>query len=268
MPRHSCRGSAENRTSRGVNSASLDVTRAAPATEGASPEATSASREAACASRQVTSAALVATRSPHGVEGARLAEERALRALLRRGEFTVSEARAPAFGDRGKESADRGAKGASRDVSKSSRGAPRRAGDAASASLGLAGASRGVTSASQRTTGASLASIDPALVVAVAHLLARSGAALRPTAPLRVRTVSLKVARAAAFTPRCPLPLEREAFVSASASRGTESASRNTSTDALVVRGVALRRPNSAHDATHEALAASESALLDESEAP
>ncbi len=235
------------------------MTRAARATEGASLGATSAARQAGCASGRRTSAAPVATGSAPGLESAFVEEERAVRALLGRAEVTAREARRPAFADRGEKSADRGTKSSSPGVQKSSRGVPRQKGEAASASPGLAGASRGVTSADRGTTGAALASIEPALRAAVAHLFAPSGAGLRPTAPLRV-------AGASPFAPPCPLPLEREALATASASRGAESRSRTPSTDALLLRGAALGRPISAHDATHEALAASEAALLDKRE--
>ncbi len=216
----------------------------------------------------MTSAALVATEAAHGVEGARREEERTRRVLLGRGEVTQSEARPPAVGDRGKARADCGAKRSSRDVSTSSRGPPRKVGEGANASLGLSWASRAVTSPSRGTTGAALASIEPARLVAVAHLLVPSGAGLGPTAPLRVRT-------ALVFTPRCPLPLDRDGVLSASASRRTWSASRNTSTDsrrtstdALALCGAALGRPDSADDGRHEALAPSEPPLLEAGEAP
>ena len=215
----------------------------------------------------MTSAALVAAGPAHCAEGAPREEERTLRARTGRGAVTGREARPPVAGDRGSASSSRRAKRASLDAATSSRIAP-------VASLGLAGASRiapstsqRTTSASQRTRSASHASIDPASLVAVAHLLAPSGTHWRPTAPLRVT-------QASPFTPRSLLQLERQALASASASRGAESACRNTLTDAHALPGAALARSISAHDGAlaffgrrNEALAASEGALIEEREA-
>jgi len=180
-------------------------------------------------------------------------------------------ARPTVAADRRRAKAARRATRASRDVATSS-------GNGRRASRGLAGASRRTRSAAQRTssasrrmrraaqrmTSAARASIDPALVAVVAHLLAPRGTHSRPSAPLRVT-------RASALAPPSPLPLEREALAWASASRETESASRNGSRAALGLRGAALARPNSAHDGAHvaagrrdEALAASNGAHVKE----
>ena len=243
-------------------------------TEGASRRTRSAAGDAAIASPRIRRTARVATGSAEEVERAPFEEEKAPRGLLGRAACTGSEAGPPVAGDRRRRKAAREARRASRNTPSAARGLAGASRRTRSASRRTRRSSRRTTRASQRTRRAAQrtrsawgASIDPALLVALAHLSASSGTHSRPSAPLRVT-------RASAPTPPSPLALEQEALASASASRGTQSASRSTSTAALVLRRAALTRPISAQDGARarfwrwdEAFTASKGGLLDEREA-